>query len=129
MALLALDDVLEHLSELALGSLRRLIWRDPGSLPAAGGVALFARGAGLRLFQPTPQRALLDAQDLVQPLPDVFDDGGQIVAVEHLTPSLAQPSQQVLQARRSAVRARLQPSLEEIAQRLLRGRRSSSGRR
>ena len=112
--LLALDDVLQHLRELALGL---TVARRRFRAVALGG-RTFAQSLA-RLLQATSQRALLHAQDLVQPLPDVLDDGSEVVAVEHLATPLTQPSQQLLEAGETLSLLVLQAALEQVAQRLL----------
>jgi len=60
-----------------------------------------------------------DAQNFVHALPDVLHHGREIVAVEHLAPSLAESPQQLLEAGEALSLVVLKAALEQVAQRLL----------
>jgi hypothetical protein len=122
MLLLAFDDALEHLRELALRFLIKRLSRRSVLLACRRATVRFIRGfiarslrleAALRLFQTPSQRALLHPEDLVDALSNVLHDRRQIVAFEDLAPALTEPPEKLAETGDALPLVVLEAALEQ----------------
>ncbi|GBD13700.1 hypothetical protein HRbin24_01736 [bacterium HR24] len=120
VVLLALGDVLEHLGHVAgvVALLLACLLLAQGLLEGLERAWLPLELA-LRLLQAAAQGILLQVEHLLHPFLQVFEQGAEVVAVEHLAPVLAQALQEVAQPLHALAHGPPHAPLQQVAKGVL----------